>query len=439
MNIFLKTWKKIANQGVSEDLSLTEQRRVRMLNQIVMGTLIGEILLVIQNLFPPSPTIWLLLTVTFYTASIIFVNSKKRFILARYMFTLFFPVVMTAIIIIYGENLRLEYSYLIFVLTSFIFFSKNKTQLLIFCFYVLLYGIGQYYISNYDSPFSARIEDVEKYIVFIAVSIIVGVIIRSYVTENLTYEGNINELLNQVQNQNIELNTAYEELEKFSYIASHDLKSPLRNIASFSGLLKRKLKEGDTQDNKEYLDYIITATKQMNFLITDVLEYSKINNQKDIELVHVSLMTLLEKVLFQLQSFIRDNNANVTFTPLPAIPSNEYFLTTLFQNLIENAIKYNKNGKPTVEIAHQWDKKREQLTLIFKDNGIGISEAYKNQVFEMFKRLHNSEEYQGTGIGLAQCKKMVEQLGGEIWLESETGQGTTFFVRLPAEELMELH
>ncbi|MFK7934429.1 MAG: ATP-binding protein [Saprospiraceae bacterium] len=429
MNFISNQWKKIINLGITKTLPIHEQRKIRLLNQFTLGSLIGVILLVIQNIFLSSPFLNPLFTAIFLV-SILYANYLKKHLLAQRLYTLIFPIVVSAVIITYGDDIRLEYSYLIFILTAIIFFNTSNVKWLLFIYYGILYGISQYYVYFYKSPLEEDIEDVEKYVIFILISLVVGLVINSYVKFNLNYEKNNKELVNRLQLQNKELNIAYSELEKFSYIASHDLKSPLRNIVSFSGLLKRRLKDKD-EISKEYLEFIISATTQMNYLITDVLEFSKINNLKGKELYPIDLNIVMNKALKHLSTVIQDKKAKIHFQFLPTIISDEFLMVTIFQNLIENGLKYNNSSHPEIVISSQINVDKKNILITFKDNGIGVAAEFQEQIFEMFKRLHTYDMYSGSGIGLAQCKKITEQLGGSIWVKSNENKGSTFFVQLP--------
>ena len=227
---------------------------------------------------------------------------------------------------------------------------------------------------------------------------------------------------------NKQLERSNNELERFAYIASHDLKSPLRNIISFMSLIKRKLKGHESEEIKEYLRFASDNAHQMNNLIQDVLEFSKFD-QPNVPVAEVDLNESLMMALQNLQEEMKAQKAVVFARTLPNIEANSIHILQLFQNLIGNGIKYNKSSKPRVIISHRMDNTSHVFSVI--DNGIGINKDYHNQIFEMFKRLHNREEYPGTGIGLALCKKIVDNLGGEIWLESEEGKGTTFYFSVP--------
>ena len=233
----------------------------------------------------------------------------------------------------------------------------------------------------------------------------------------------------QLKQYTRKLEQSNSELERFAHIASHDLKTPLRNIANFLNLIDRRIKKHyDDPKLLEYLNFAINGAKQMNHLIVDVLEFSKIGSSS----TKKELVDLNEAVRYAchaLKPIIEEKNAKVYWEDLPMLIGDYSRLVQLFQNLIENGIKYNKSKKPRISVGYSDNGEVYQLSV--KDNGIGINEAYNDQVFEMFKRLHNSTEYEGTGIGLAVCKKIVTQLGGTIRMESTEGLGSNFIISLP--------
>ncbi|RMG78848.1 MAG: hypothetical protein D6714_17315 [Bacteroidetes bacterium] len=244
--------------------------------------------------------------------------------------------------------------------------------------------------------------------------------------------GELAESNRELKNFNVKLEQSNNELERFAYIASHDLKSPLRNVISFLNLIERKLKDTSDKDIQEYLRFATDNARQMYNLIQDVLEYSRVS-EKEVPVEKVDLNDSLMLVLQNLKEEMQSKQAVVFSKPLPVIEANSVHVLQLFQNLIGNGIKYNHSRKPKVVLNHRMDSANHVFSVI--DNGIGISQEYHDQIFQMFKRLHTKEEYPGTGIGLALCKKIIDNLGGKIWLESTPGKGTTFHFSIPKHAL----
>lgn len=219
-----------------------------------------------------------------------------------------------------------------------------------------------------------------------------------------------------------------QELTDFAHIASHDLRAPIRNIGSFTQLLQRRLGAQLDERTKEYFDFITTNVRQSTKLIEDLLNYSKIDKNIG-DPVSIELNDILLLVRSNLQSFITEKKAQIIAKDLPILRGHSSLIVQLFQNLINNGLKYNESEKPTITIASEW--RANELVFSVSDNGIGIAPQYKEQVFGMFRRLHSSAQYEGSGIGLAFCQRIVSTYSGRIWLESEEGKGTTFYFTLP--------
>jgi two-component system, chemotaxis family, sensor kinase Cph1 len=236
---------------------------------------------------------------------------------------------------------------------------------------------------------------------------------------------------------NKKLEQSNSELERFAYIASHDLKSPLRNIISFMNLIQRKLKNTEDKDIKEYLRFVTENATQMNVLIQDVLEFSRLDTEAStLRIEKIDLNDTLMLAVQNLQENLQQSGGEIVSSKLPIIHANSVHFLQLLQNIVGNGLKYNQDEKPIVTIKHK--ELNNQHILSIHDNGIGIAPQYHDQIFEMFKRLHTKEEYKGTGIGLAICKKIVGSFNGKIWIESEVGKGSTFFISVPIEEKHQL-
>jgi PAS domain S-box-containing protein len=218
--------------------------------------------------------------------------------------------------------------------------------------------------------------------------------------------------------------TSNSELEKFAYIASHDLREPLRSLTGFAQLLQKRNQGILTRESEEFIENIIQGAQRMNTLISGLLEYSRITSVGK-PFTNVNLSDLIKKVRSDLKIAIEENNTEFILFDLPDIYCDELQIRQLFQNLISNAIKFRAEKNPIIKISAE--KTDRHWIFKIEDNGIGIDMRYKDQVFQIFSRLHAQDKYQGSGIGLSVCKKILERHGGQIWLESTPGRGTTIF------------
>jgi PAS domain S-box-containing protein len=221
-----------------------------------------------------------------------------------------------------------------------------------------------------------------------------------------------------------ELSRSNEELGHFADIASHDLQEQLRMVSSYTQLLALRYKGKLDADADEFIAFAVDGADRMQRLIQDLLAYSRVETKGN-ELRHTSSEQALRHALTNLSSTIEDSGAVVTHDPLPGVRADEIQLMQLFQNLVANAIKYQKPGVPCVHISAARDAENKWMFSV-KDNGLGMEPQYFERIFGMFQRLHKREEYSGTGIGLAICKKIVERHGGRISVDSRPGQGSTF-------------
>ncbi|MBD1995446.1 PAS domain S-box protein [Leptolyngbya sp. FACHB-541] len=236
------------------------------------------------------------------------------------------------------------------------------------------------------------------------------------------------QMLEQANLQSQELARSNADLEQFAYVASHDLQEPLRMVASYLQLLERRYRGqlDDTAD--EFINYAVDGAMRMQTLINDLLDYSRVDSRGK-SFVLTPCSAILDRAIANLQTTIKVAHANVTCDPLPEIMADATQLTQLFQNLISNAIKFCSNQRPQIHISSQ--RRADAWLFSVQDNGIGIDSEYVDRIFLIFQRLHSRGEYPGTGIGLAICKKIIERHGGSIWVESQPGQGSTFYFTIP--------
>ena len=219
------------------------------------------------------------------------------------------------------------------------------------------------------------------------------------------------------------------DLEQFAYVASHDLQEPLRMISSFLQLLQRRYEGQLDSDADEFIGYAVDGAQRMQNLINDLLKYSRVNT-KGKKFEAVNMEEPLENALTNLKLYIEENDASIIPNDsLPTVSGDYSQMTQLFQNLIGNAIKYRSSEPPKIHISAT--NEDDNWLFSIKDNGLGIDPKYSDKVFKIFRRLHTNSEYEGTGVGLAITKRIIERHNGQIWVESEPGNGSTFYFTIP--------
>jgi PAS domain S-box-containing protein len=228
-----------------------------------------------------------------------------------------------------------------------------------------------------------------------------------------------------------------EELRQFTFAAAHDLQEPLRNIDLYGQMLDAQYKGNLDAEADEYLGIVIESARRMQTLIKDLLTYTQSVAAHDHGGYSVDANVICRTALDNLASALADCQANVSVAPLPTVVAEPTHIMQLFQNLISNALKYRaKERRPEIDVSAE--RRDDGWVLSVKDNGIGIAPEYHDQIFGVFKRLHG-RDVPGTGIGLAICKRIVDHYGGRLWLESEVGQGSTFYFSFPIEDDLDLN
>lgn len=245
---------------------------------------------------------------------------------------------------------------------------------------------------------------------------------------NASLEAQVLERTAAVEERSRQLLRSNEELQQFAYVASHDLQEPLRTIISYLQLLEMRYKEQFNAESREFMDFVVKASKHMRDLILGLLEYSRVSSQRK-PFQRVDCGSVVGMVLDSLKSSLTEKGAVVEYEVLPEVYGDPLLLELLFQNLIGNALKFCGNRPPQVRVGAE--RKEGEWLFWVKDNGIGIDARYFERIFVIFQRLHSREDYPGTGLGLAVCKKTVERHGGRIWCESELDKGSSFYFTIP--------
>jgi signal transduction histidine kinase len=237
------------------------------------------------------------------------------------------------------------------------------------------------------------------------------------------------ELFDEINNAKLELERSNTDLEQFAYVASHDLQEPLRMVAGYTQLLAKRYQGKLDADADQYIRFIVDGAAHMQGLIKDLLAYSRLGSREE-KVAVTDCEIVLQTALAALRAPIQESGAVVTHDPLPTVTADEFQLLQLLQNLIGNAIKFHNAKPPEIHVSCRRDG--QQWIFSVKDNGLGIEPRHFDRIFVIFQRLHSRQDYPGTGIGLALCKKIVERHGGRIWVESKPGTGSTFYFSLLA-------
>lgn len=249
------------------------------------------------------------------------------------------------------------------------------------------------------------------------------VAIKQDVTERKQAQEKLERLLADLERSN-------EDLRQFAYVASHDLKEPLRMVASYTQLLQKRYSDRLDTDGKEFIQFAVDGATRMQRLIDDLLTYSRVGFRAD-PFEATDCRSVLDQAISNLRVAVAENDALITYDDLPTVTADAPQLMQLFQNLLGNAIKFRSEQAPRIHVSAR--RNGQDWLFSFRDNGIGIDQQYGDRIMLIFQRLHSRDKYPGTGIGLAICKKIVERHGGRIWFEGEPGEGTTFFFTIRAD------
>ncbi|MEO1257883.1 MAG: ATP-binding protein [Bacteroidota bacterium] len=417
-------WHWVSHLGVEGPPSIQGKLTI-YLNQTALLTSFGAfITTIVCSFFFPNRNYMLVtsfLTLAYFLVPVL--HSFKKPFWVKFLIIFILPNWIYFIILVAGTFFGQGLASVATIILGYFFFQDKKwLQKLAIWYNVILYVITTSYAAFFPQIIPMPEVPLDEAIVYVISLCWIFVIFPIYDLEK-------EKLIESLRKKNVDLENTTAELKRFTHIASHDLKSPLRTIISFLGLMERDLKRKNYDNLSQNLDFAKSGAQQLNYLVEDVLELSKINGNKSVKKEKVNLLAVLEKVKSNLNAELLEKNISINADELPSIVANETEMILLFQNIIHNGIKYNESSKPFVSI---WSNQLNGFqNIYFHDNGIGIDEEYHEQIFEHFKRLHNSDKYSGTGLGLSLCKKIMDKYEGKIRVNSKAGEGSTFSISFP--------
>ena len=430
-NKFCTFIKKLIQIGIYEDTPEDDRETITLFNKFALVIGVLSAFLTVQDFLLGSfISVGIDIICIIIISSGFLLNYFRLHRIAKVWFMVIHPLIVVIIMLTYGDSLRSSYSFILFFTCVLLLFNQAKIISILIAYVILLWFSIEYYLLKYP-PLLPNFEGtlLDKIAAPSATLLGIYLIVCNYKKKVKSKEKSLRIALENTQIQNEKLNTANAELERFAFATSHDLKTPVRAIVSFLNLIEIKIKKQEYADLEHYIGFAKDGGLQINRLISEILEFSKLNINQTLERTEIDLDAIFSKNTTNLQGYILEKNAKVESGILGKITSNELFVGLLFQNLLENAIKFNKKEQPLVKVTA---KKTEKGTSIsFQDNGIGIEKEFYESIFHIFNRLHNQQDYAGTGMGLAICKKIMERLGGTISLTSEIGVGTTFILFFP--------
>lgn len=428
---FFELYNKVQNVGLTSTTKKLDAKIIRTHNGILFIS--GAMLSPFPFLFIYMGVIEGLLLCLFGFVIVtvpVWLNHLGLYVVSRVLSFAASVLIFVLGIFLFGYDAGFEYGILVVMVLPILYFRTTKSRIFAYILSIFPSLIFHYFFEN---PFIKDIAyndilTLKTALFYACISLVIYYFFASDKI-NKEYQSENEQLVNSLLVKN-------KELKRFSYSVSHDLKEPLRTISSFTQLLKRDMGEQFSENSQEYYDFITKGTRQMSKLLDDVLHYSKFEQMK-IEREDVDLNDILYDVIYQLSARLENVDTDIEIGNLPVVKGMRSLLLQLFLNLISNAVKFNKKGHPfTLKVWSDTDEFFHHIHV--RDFGIGIDEAYQDKIFDIFKRLHRRFEYEGSGIGLATCLRIMERLDGKISVRSRLGEGATFTVSFPVSSTVPL-
>jgi signal transduction histidine kinase len=423
-NTIVKFYSRLSHVGIDKNTPDKLRRYTLLGNSINLTTITLIIPYTFLFYFLGIPKLALLLGSFFFLFSFYhYLTYKRHYFLSRTLMVFSLNIILGVYAVVLGRASGIHFLYFVFSTLPFLLYDLKHRLLIAICFIssVVLFCVVRFQLIMpmvIMEPLSLRV-----------ISAAMVVLTFVWLLLNKLYLLQANKIVEEnVKQSNQLLQSRNRDLEQFAYVASHDLQEPLRTVASYVELLDRQYSDRLDENGHQYMNFILHSTHRLKKLIKDLLDYSRIG--RNYQLQKVNFNKLMEEVTTNLSELISSTNTTLTISALPEIEGYATDLKLLLQNLVCNAVKFRKKeDAPAIKIwAEQID---DHWRFAVSDNGIGIEPQHLERIFVIFQRLHTQSEYDGSGIGLSHCKKIVEMHGGIIWVESEYGKGSTFYFTIP--------
>ncbi len=429
MGIFKKFIKFIKTRGVSDNFP-KENQLTEMLNIMSLITAAGSFFLLLFTIYYTTDFVYMFLAgmVTVLYSGIIILHHFHKIHEARFYFATIHPFWYVISMLFIGGYFGQDIACCATITICYLqYYKRKKLRNKLIAFNIVIFIIPTIYVGYNDPLFGLHEYPFDEIIVFLCCIGWMSILYFSHEEKARNY-------IKSLAHKNAELKEKTSDLERFAYIASHDLKSPLNNISNFLNLMEKDLDRKKYNNLNTYLKYTRNSAVQMDELIDGVNTISSSDNgENHMDWKMVNLNETLDKVVMNLHQELKKKNGFVEKkNELPTIRCNEADFIIVFQNLIQNGLKYNESNAPNITIDNK--SSDNLINIEFTDNGIGIAEKHFKEIFEYFKRLHNQKIYKGSGLGLGLCKKIISKYNGTLKVESEIDVYSTFIISIPLLE-----
>lgn len=428
----LSYWiEKIANIGVRENIGFLEEFKLRLVNRAF--SLVGTacILLTLDIIFfRPNHTPLIAIAFVILSFGSLLFNYYDYPRIGKIVLTLVFPTLFLPIMVMYGNDLKLDYTVFVFIVVVLILFQRRLYRILIISYLLLLqlaaYQLTLYFPRVFEEPVSMW----SNLIILSFNTIGLLILVSKFLKASSEFQDRQRETNEHLLLRTRELQQSNEFLERYTYITSHDLKTPIRTIFSFSELLERKLKGRQEQDVQDYLNFIKMGSLQLRGIVDGIVENAE-STRSNLHFETVRTDDLLDSIREKLKFRLEEVNGEIHYQDLLPVKADPKMLYKVLYNLIDNGLKYNRSDRPRIIVSITDKELAYEISVA--DNGFGIPEAYWTDIFKMFKKLNASKSFTGSGVGLALCKRIVDLHGGKIWLETSGETGSIFKFSLPKQ------